>query len=57
MKTRPLIIIVTVVIVGFVMWSVSDTVCKPCIIPSNAPDNFACSSACTPEPKWYSWFR
>lgn len=57
MKTSLLIIIVTAVIIGFVMWSVSDTICKPCFIPPDAPDNYACPSMCTPEPRWYSWFR
>ena len=39
MKTRFLILLVAVVIILFVMWSTSDTVCKPCIIPPKTPDN------------------
>jgi hypothetical protein len=57
MKTRLLIIIVAVVIAVFVIWSASDTVCKPCIIPSDAPDNYVCATVCHPEPRWYSWIR
>lgn len=57
MKTRLVMIIFAVVIVGFVMWSVFDTVCKPCTIPPDAPDNFACPDVCHPESRWYSWFR
>lgn len=57
MKTRLLIIIVAIVIAGFAIWSVSDTVCKPCIIPPDSSENYACPTVCNPEPRWYSWFR
>lgn len=45
------------IVVAFVLWSVFDTVCKPCIIPPDAPDNAVCPSVCYPEPRWTSWFR
>lgn len=57
MKTKLIILIVAISISAFVIWSLTDAVCKPCIIPSDAPENYACPSVCIPEPRWYSWFR
>lgn len=57
MKTRFILIIIIITISVFVIWSLTDTVCKPCIIPLDAPENYACPSVCIPEPRWYSWFR
>ena len=58
MKTRHKIpIIIIVAIVGFVIWTLIDMVCKPCIIPPDAPANYYCSSICKLEPRWVSWFR
>ena len=58
MKTRLLIIIGIVTISGFIVWTLADMGCKPCIIPPDADPNYwACPSKCIPEPKWYSWFR
>jgi hypothetical protein len=58
MKTRHKIpIIVVIGIAGFIVWSLADMTCKPCIIPPDAPENFACPSSCDPEPRWYGWLR
>ena len=58
MKTRLLIIIGIAILSGFIIWSLADMQCKPCIIPSDVdPNQWACPSMCTPEPRWYSWFR
>jgi len=58
MKTRNKIpIIIVVAIAGFSIWSFTDTVCKLCIIPPDAPENYYCDTACHPEPRWYEWFR
>ncbi len=58
MKTRHKIpIILVIVMVGFVIWSLFDMTCKPCIIPPDAPENYACATMCSPEPRWYSWLR
>ncbi|KER05301.1 hypothetical protein AAA799E16_02063 [Marine Group I thaumarchaeote SCGC AAA799-E16] len=58
MKTIHKIPIIAVIAVAiFVIWSSTDTVCKPCIITPDAPENFACPTSCTPEPRWYDWFR
>jgi len=54
MKTKhkiPIIIVIT--ILGFIVWSITDMVCRPCIIPPDAPENYACPSVCIPEPRWY----
>lgn len=37
------------VIIGFVIWSLVDTVCKPCTAPSGV-----CTLMCTPEPRWHN---
>ncbi len=57
MKTRYIVLIVMMILVGFIIWSVADTVCKPCIKPPDAPENYYCILICTPEPRWYGWFR
>ena len=57
MKTRYIVLIVALSFTGFVLWSLTDTVCRPFIIPLDAPDNYACATVCHPEPRWYSWFR
>ena len=57
MKTRYIMLIVILSFTGFALWSLTDTVCRPCIIPPDAPDNYACATVCHPEPRWYSWFR
>ena len=58
MKTRHKIpILFVIVIAGFVIRSLFDMTCKPCIIPPDAPDNYYCTSSCNLEPRWYSWLR
>jgi len=57
MNIRYIMLIVVLSFIGFVIWSLTDTVCRPCIIPPDAPDNYACVTSCIPEPRWYSWFR
>jgi hypothetical protein len=58
MKTRTKIpIIFVIALVGFVAWSMFDLVCRPCIIPPDAPPNLACPDSCDLEPRWYSWLR
>ena len=37
--------------IGFVLWSLTDTVCRPCVIPLDVPDNYACATVCHPEPR------
>ena len=45
------------VVVAFILWSMFDMTCKPCIIPPDAPDNYVCASVCRLEPRWVDWFR
>ena len=56
MKARTIMMIVIAVFAGFVIWSMTDTVCKPCAIPSDVTDYY-CPSICVPEPRWQSWMR
>ncbi|MFB5608399.1 MAG: hypothetical protein ACE5RG_09915 [Candidatus Nitrosomaritimum yanchengensis] len=57
MKTRYKIFIVIGGIAAFVVWSMLDLTCKPCIVPPDAPDNYYCASVCRLEPRWVDWFR
>lgn len=57
MKTKFIVLIVTIAISGFIVWSLVDIVCKPCIIPPGQEGNYFCATVCIPEPRWYSWFR
>ena len=57
MKTKYILLISALSFIGFVIWSLADTVCRPCIIPPDAPDNYYCATVCYLEPQWYSWFR
>lgn len=58
MKTRHKIpIIIIIAIVAFILWTLFDTTCIPCIIPPGAPDNYGCTLMCTPEPRWVGWLR
>jgi hypothetical protein len=57
MKTKLILIIIATAISIFIVWSLMDVVCKPCIIPPNAPENYVCPDVCIPEPRWYSWLR
>ena len=64
MKTRIFIIAgisVFVFLIGatvaFVIWSMADRTCRPCIIPPDALDNYYCTSVCKLEPRWVDWFR
>jgi len=56
MKTRYVVLIIAVSITAFILWSLTDMVCKPCIIPPDS-SNYACPSVCNLEPRWISWFR
>lgn len=58
MKTSyKILIIIAIAISGFIVWSLFDMVCKPCIIPPDAPENYVCPTVCDLEPRWYSWLR
>jgi len=39
MKTRHWIIIGIAILSGFIIWTLTDTQCKPCIIPSDVDPN------------------
>jgi len=57
MKIQYKIFIMIGGIVAFILWSMFDMTCKPCIIPPNAPDNYLCADVCRLEPRWVDWFR
>lgn len=58
MKTRyKILIIVGIIIIGFIIWSLVDTTCKPCSGIPGPDGNIICVSMCIPEPRWYDWFR
>jgi len=57
MNKKYIALIIVIAFVLFVLWSIFDTTCKPCIIPPDAPENAACTMSCKPEPRWVSWFR
>jgi len=57
MKNKLLIIIAIIAIIVFILWSLIDTTCIPCIMPPDAPENYACTMNCKPEPRWVGWLR
>jgi len=58
MKTRcKIIIIVGFIIIGFVIWSSDDTVCRSPISGNIIHDGELTFLTCIPEPLWYDWLK
>ena len=59
MKTRYKIpIIFVIAISGFIVWSLVDTVCKPCIIPPNALENYFFKHVTkSANPAWFTLLK
>jgi hypothetical protein len=67
MNLKKIFIIIAIIIIGFTVWSLVDTVCVSCeqlfsdLVREdnlmNGNMDIICMQICLPEPRWVSWLH